>query len=203
MMKPDVGNSLIFYPGIKEYFDASYPRAITKKPRTANGESKLKLILKYLSTKKNSTCEEIAMSEDQNNKRNTRLLKTITDNVRKFIKNNLIPLKIIKETGKKRMGNHHVTTYSITLFGILYTIHLFSKEDNPIEIINNLAKEYSYELPKIFGRFKEFEEIIGNGFEEFLGFDSIGKIIQVTKTMYQKEFLMNLFLRCTSIMKQE
>ncbi len=180
MLKPYTGNSLIFYPGIQEYLDMKYPGAVTKTPRTSTGEYKLKLILEYLSTKKNSSCEKIAMVEYQNTK-STSKLKTITDNVRNFIDDNLIPLKIVKETGKEIIRNHHVATYSLTLFGILYTIHLFSKKENPSKIICNLSKEYSSELPKIFGMFKKFEKIIGNEFEKFLGFDKIGEQIQVTE----------------------
>jgi hypothetical protein len=184
-----IGNSLVFYPEIKEYFDLRYPGLIVKKSRITAGEHKLELILKHLSTSRDSTCEDIAKKEHENNKFISSLLKTTTDNIREFIDENLIPQKLIKETGKKKIRNHYVVTYSLTLFGILYAIHLFSKKENPSEIICNLEKNYSSELPKIFGMFKKFEKVIGNEFEKFLGFDKIGEKIQPTEDQTPHEIL--------------
>jgi len=179
--KPDVGNSLIFYPKIKDYLDTKYVRVVSENPQKEKGNKMLEVIVEFLTTKKNSTCEKIAESNYQNNPNSDTRLKTITDNVRKFIKNNLIPLHIVKETGKEKVRNHNIARYSLTLFGILYTIHLSSKKEDRTRIIRNLSQEYSNELPKIFGRLKNFEKIIGKNFEDFLGFDEVGKTIQISE----------------------
>ena len=104
--KPDVGNSLIFYPKIKDYLDTKYVRVVSENPQKEKGNKMLEVIVEFLTTKKNSTCEKIAESNYQNNPNSDTRLKTITDNVRKFIKNNLIPLHIVKETGKEKSGCH-------------------------------------------------------------------------------------------------
>jgi len=108
-------------------------------------------------------------------------LKSITDDVRKFLKVVLIPLSIVKISGTKKEYNKNVEQFSLTPFGILYTIHLFtltkegkvpdddSFDDYDLKMIRNLVKEYGFLLPKVFGRLSVFENIIGKNFEYAIG----------------------------------
>jgi len=166
-----------------------------------NGQYTLQTILKYLAYQKQSTCEEIAKAEYEKNLQSQIKLKSITDDVRKFIKNNLIWTRLVREDGYKKVYNKQVKAYSLTPVGILYAIYLFSNlsidkwgaswvhggatqadldllyEETgkdfvydtqlPIDfiLIRSLAEQYSETLPKVFGRFKLFEKIIGEEFE--------------------------------------
>jgi len=176
------------------------------KPKKENGQYMLRLILKYLSYRKQSTCEEIAKEEYEKNIQTKRKLKSITDDVRKFIKNNLIWTELVYPDGFKKVYNKQVQAYSLSSVGILYSIYLFSnmrldkygdnlselsivtsgptqadidllseeigkhiddsvQEPIDLNLIRSLAKEYSHVLPKVFGRFKLFEKMIGKDFE--------------------------------------
>jgi len=134
----------------------------------------LRLIIEFLSKQKQSTCEEIAKCEFDKDLSTKRKLKSITDDVRKFVKNNLRDLRLVKMEGFKKGKKRYAEVYSLTPLGILYSIHLFGRlrwqEDHEINYthIRNLSKVYSETLPKIFGKFKLFENMLGKDFEDIL-----------------------------------
>lgn len=159
---------------IFNYLDQRYGNPDEKSLKKSNGEYMMRLILQYLSYHRQSTCEDIAKFEFDKKISSKRKLKSITDDVRKFIKNNLRNLRLVKLDDYKKMSRRYAETYSLTPLGILYSIHLFGKlkwrknhEINYIHI-RNLAKEYSETLPKIFGKFELFEKILGKDFEDIL-----------------------------------
>jgi len=86
----------------------------------------IRLILKYLSFHRQATCEEIAKDEYEKNIQTKRKLKSITDDVRKFIKNNLIFTELVYPDGSKKGRKQQVQAYSLSPVGILYSIYLFS-----------------------------------------------------------------------------
>lgn len=159
---------------IIKYLDRTYGNPEKKKLRKSNGEYSMRLIIKYLSYHDKSTCEDIAKYEFDKNISTQRKLKSITDEIRKFAKNNLIPLRLVRMNGFKKMKKRHAKTYGLTPLGILYSMHLFGKlkwrENHEINYshIRNLSKEYSDALPKIFGKFELFEKILGKDFEDIL-----------------------------------
>ena len=63
---PIYAKSLVELPWVLKQLDLRYGTADTKEPKKKNGEYAIRLILKYLSKHKQSTCEEIA--EDESNK---------------------------------------------------------------------------------------------------------------------------------------
>jgi len=138
--------------------------------------------MKYLSYHKQSTCEEIAQDEYENNLSSPRKLKSITDDIRKFLKNNLIVSEIVYYDEPKKKGNKNLETFSLSPIGILYSMYLlgnFRKTDDfgmsgydllqiDQNLVKSLGKEYFETLPKIFGRFSLFEKILGKDFVSFL-----------------------------------
>jgi len=181
---PVSANRLIELPLVFKYLDRRYGAPDIKEPKKKNGEYVLRLILKYLSYHKRSTCEEIAQYEFDKNISSQIKLKSITDDIRIFIKNNLIVSEIVFHDEPKKKYNKKVETYSLSPIGILYSMHLFAKFSNrddfgditwvdddlkkDQELIKTLGIEYSETLPKVFGRFELFEKILGKGFESFL-----------------------------------
>jgi len=159
---------------IFNYLDQRYGNPDKKSLRKNKGENMMRLIIEFLSYHKQSTCEDIAEDEYKKKMSTKRKLKSITDDVRKFVKNNLIQLRLVKMDDFKKMRRRYAEAYSLTPLGILYSIHLFGKlrwlKDEKINYthIRNLAKEYSETLPKIFGNFKLFEKILGKDFEDIL-----------------------------------
>jgi len=127
------------------------------------GRAPLFLILDFLSSHKRSTCKEIAKYEILKEKKQ-RKEKSVTDDLRKFIQGNLIPRRIVKEDGFKKTYNKNERAYSLTPFGILYSIHLFSTQKNISDIINNLSIEYINVLPYVFGKFPFFKKTLGKNF---------------------------------------
>ena len=171
-------HSLADVKQIFNYLDQRYGSPDKKLLEKSNGEYMMRLILQYLSDHKQSTCEEIAKKEFEEmlhkNSRSRVKLKSITDDVRKFVKNNLIQLRLVKMDDFKKMKRRYAKAYSLTPLGILYSIHRFGRlrwlKDEKINYthIRNLAIEYSETLPKIFGKFKLFEKILGKDFEDIL-----------------------------------
>ncbi len=179
-------NRLIELPLVFKYFDKRYGPPDTAEPKKKNGEYTLRLIMKYLSQHKRSTCEEIAQYEyDKAENLSSQIkLKSITDDVRKFLKNNLIDTEIVYQDEPKKKYNKKVETYSLSPIGIMYSMYLFAKfskrdeegsitwEDDDLkkdqDLVKTLGKEYSETFPKVFGRFELFEKILGKGFESFL-----------------------------------
>jgi len=176
--------SLVELPWVLRELDRKYGTADIKEPKKKNGEYAIRYILKYLSEHKQSTCEEIAKAEYDKNLQTQRKLKSITDDVRKFVKNNLIHShQLVYEDGTKKVYNKQVQAYSLSPIGILYSMHLLGNFRETEEFgyfetyviseidhifIRNLVKEYSQTLPKVFGRYKLFEKIIGKDFESLI-----------------------------------
>jgi len=167
----------IEYPEVQKYLDNRYSDDENNHTQKHNGNYMFRNILDYLTTHRKSTCKEIAKKYNESSGSN---IKSIENNVRDFIKKNLIPYYIVKEDDVKKIGNKKIQTYSLTHFGILYTIHFFSKGDDfeyKLDTIRNLAIEYKDYFPKIFGRFDKFEKIIGKDFEYTLSLRDISSYI--------------------------
>jgi len=191
---------------IIRYLDRTYGIPEKIKLRKSNGEYSIRLIIKYLSYHNQSTCEDIAKDEYEKNISTQRKLKSITDEVRKFVKNNLIPLRLVQMNGFKKMKKRHAKTYGLTPLGILYSIHLYGslrwQENHKINYthIRNLGKEYSDTLPKIFGKFKLFEKILGKDFEDILivPFSRMikpDKPPEITVPFLLREYVFSVFLQ--------
>jgi len=175
---PDYPTSLDQVEWMFKQLDLRYGNPSIDKPKKS-GQRTIRLILKYLSYHKQSTCEEIAKKEFDDNIQTKRKLKSITDDVRKFIQNNLLWTQLIHEDDFKKVRNHRIQTYSLTPVGILYVLYLFANlrldvremrfgqeyQKFDSKFIRSLAKEYAHVLPKVFGRFEIFEKVIGDEFE--------------------------------------
>jgi len=178
--EPPYVASLMQLPSFFRYFDKRYGPPDLESPKKKNGEYALRLILKYLAEHKRSTCEEIAQDEydDEKNLSSKRRLKSITDDIRKFVNHNLIPSQLVLFDQPKKKYNKQVKTFSLSPLGILYCLYLFGNFRTPDDtemmvfdedelksvILKNLSKEYSLMLPKVFGRFEKFEKIFGDNF---------------------------------------
>ena len=179
---PVSANRLIELPLVFKYLDKRYGTPDMVEPKKKNGEYVLRLIMKYLSYHKRSTCEEIAQYEYDNNLSSQRKLKSITDDIRKFLKNNLIETQIVYHDEPKKKYNKKIETYSLSPIGIFYSMYLLGNFRVTNEfgltgygiteidgnLIKSLGKEYSETLPKVFGRFELFEKIFGKYFVDFL-----------------------------------
>jgi len=181
---PISANRLVELPLVFKYLDKRYGTQDIKEPKKKNGEYAIRFILKHLSYNRNSTCKEIAEAEHEKyiHSKKQPKLKSITDDVRKFVYDNLIPSELVYEDEPKIEGNKHVKTYSLSPIGILYSMYLlgnFRKTDEfgmpgydllkiDRNLIKSLGKEYSETLPKVFGRFELFEKILGKDFVSFL-----------------------------------
>ena len=153
--------------------DITYGGPSYNKKTTIKGRKALGHILEYLSAHKQAACEDIAQADYDKNPNAKRKLKSITDDTRKFINKNLILRRIIEEDGFKKKYNKKVKTYSLTPFGILYSIHFFSTGKKTTRIINNLEKEYRSTLPKVFGKFSVFKEMFGKKYHDVIGLQRI------------------------------
>ena len=173
------------FPWVLKYLDSRYGTYDIKEYKK-NGEYTIRYILKHLSYNKESTCEEIAKDEYENNIQSLRKLKSITDDVRKFIVNNLIPTQLVYHGEPKKKYNKNVTTYSLSPIGVMYAIHLFGRvienktrsydwEKIDIKFIKSIAKVHTQTLPKIFGKFQFFEKALEDDFDDVL----IGSIIPI------------------------
>lgn len=174
---PYVG-SLLQLPSFFRYFDRKYGKPDLENPKKKNGQYALRLILKYLAEHRGSTCEEIAQFEFDKDISTKRKLKSITDDIRKFVNQNLIPSQLVLHDTPKKKYNKQVMTFSLSPVGILYCLYLFGKFSPPDEswgtiyvqgelesdILKNISKEYAFMLPKVFGRFELFKKIFGNDF---------------------------------------
>ena len=176
-------SNLKAYSFLVKEMDITYGGSIFIKERIPKGRKRLKQILKHMIEPK-STCENIAKFEWEQNLSTKVKLKSITDDIRKFINEKLIPKRIVYENGIKKIKNKNVKTYSLTPFGILYFIHLFAHSKNIDIDIERLANNYKDKLPFVFGRFEIFKEVFG---EKYL--DKIGiKDIADGNILYQHSF---------------
>lgn len=170
--------SLLQLPSFFRYFDRKYGKPDLENPKKKTGEYALRLILKYLAEHKASTCEEIAQLEHDKDLSTKRKLKSITDDIRKFVNQNLIPSQLVLHDTPKKKGNKQVKTFSLSPVGILYCLYLFGKFSPPDEswgtmyvqdemesdALKNISKEYAFMIPKVFGRFELFEKIFGKDY---------------------------------------
>ena len=159
------------YPYLLRDLDKTYGGPEYKKKKRVNGRAALFLILEFLSSYKQSTCKEIAKYKILKMEKLAKK-KSVADGLRKFIRGNLIPLRILTEDGFKTNYKDE-QAYSLTPFGILYSIHLFSKKKNISDIINNLSIEYKDVLPYVFGQFSLFKRMLGKNFLETINLQSI------------------------------
>jgi hypothetical protein len=176
--EPPYVASLLQLPSFFRYFDRRYGTPELENPKKKNGQYALRLILRYLAEHRCSTCEEIAQYEYDKDISTKRKLKSITDDYRKFLKQNLIPSQLVLLDQPKKKGNKQVKTFSLSPIGVLYCLYLFGnfrppddsdvdffvQEELESDILKNIAKEYSFMLPKVFGRFELFEKILGKDF---------------------------------------
>jgi len=179
---PVSANRIVELPMVFKYFDKRYGTPDISEPKKKNGEYALRVILKYLSYHKRSTCDEIAQDEYNRNLSSRRKLKSITDDIRKFLKNNLIVSELVFHDEPKKKYNKQVETYSLSPIGILYSMYLLGnfRKTNDFgmdgydllkidrNLIRSLGKEYSETLPKVFGRFELFEKILGKDFVDIM-----------------------------------
>lgn len=174
MSKQVYNTWLSYYPLLVKDLDTAYGGPDYNNKKQIKGRKALYSVLEHLALYKTSTCDEIAKAELGKHARTKVKIKSVTDDIRKFINNNLIPRRIISEDGFKKVYNKRVQAYRLTPFGILYSIHLFLREDDNTIIIN-LAREYQSTLPKVFRNFAFFEKIFGDEFISILGLDKIAK----------------------------
>ena len=92
------------YPFLVKELDIIYGGPKFKQKRLPKGRKRLIQILKHLSIYKNSTCKDIAKIEWDNDLSTKVKLKSITDDIRKFINEKLIPKRLVitKEPKKNR-----------------------------------------------------------------------------------------------------
>jgi len=161
--------------------DLRYGNPSNENPKK-KGQKILRFILKHLSYYKQATCEEIAEKQYDRKSSKSRKLKSITDDVREFIQNNLLWTQLVHEDGFKKVPKHKIQTYSLTPVGILYALYLFANlrldvreirvgeeyQKIDLKFIRSLSKTYPHVLPKVFGRFEIFEKVIGNEFESIV-----------------------------------
>ena len=204
---PVFASSLDGLPWVLKNLDRRYGTHGIEDARKKKGEYSLRFILKHIALRRESTCEEIAQEEFNKNLQSQRKIKSITDEVRKFVKNVLIKSQLVYEGEPKKIYNKQVKTYCLSPIGILYVIHLFGKvienknrrydwEKIDVEFIKILGKEYSQTLPKIFGKFKLFEKVLGKDFDYVL----IGSLIPtfgpgISDFYDSRELLSNYVLR--------
>lgn len=161
------------YPFLMKDLDNRYGGPSYNKKAPLKGRNMLIHVLYYLSIHKQQTCEHIAEKKYNDERESKVKLKSVTDYVRKFIENNLIPRRIVKEDGFEIKYNKKVSTYSLTPFGILYSIHLFSKDSDTI--LNNLSRTYKNDLPNVFGKFDLFKKKLGKNFLKIIGLQQIAE----------------------------
>ena len=192
---PDYINSLGDIEGMLRQLDKRFGKPRIRNSKKMKGQYMSRMIIEYLAYNKQATCDDIAKEEFKKNIQTHRLEKSISDNIRKFIKNNLMYPRLVIEDGYKKGIKQKITTYSLTPSGILYAIYLFADirlelesgmrvwyptESDPTGIdmifIRKLAKEYSHLFPKVFGRFDIFEKIIGEEYETTI-WDTFARLI--------------------------
>lgn len=166
------------YSKIVHEMDSKYGGPNHNNKKQVKGRKALFQIFRYLSTHRGSTCEEIALYEIRHNPKSKRKLKSVTDDIRKFILSNLLPKKLVKEEGTKKKYNKKIQSYSLDHNGVLYAIHLLSKNKPhqtfatliiyDEDIIQNLAVEYSEYLPFIFDRLNILKSFLGKYWLDYL-----------------------------------
>ena len=88
-------SNLNTYPILVKELDITYGGPDFTSRRIPKGRTRLNQILAHLAKQKFSTCEEIAKEEFDRNNIGKVKLKSITDDIRKFVNDKLIP-KVLK-----------------------------------------------------------------------------------------------------------
>jgi len=204
---PIFASSLDDLPWVLKHLDRRYGTHGIEDARKKKGGYYLRFILKHLASNRESTCEEIAQEVLNENLQWQRKIKSITDEVRKVVKNVLINSQLVYEGEPKKIYNKYVKTYCLSPVGIMYVIHLFGKvienknrsydfEKIDVEFIKSLRKEYSQTIPKIFERFKLFEKVLGKDFDYVLIYSLIPVFRPGISDFYDsRELLSNYVLR--------
>lgn len=164
------------YPYLLRDLTRTYGGPPLKKFLEKRGRRMLIDILKHLTNQKQCTCEVIAQEKFNKIRKEKRKLKSLTDDVRKFIQKNLIPRRVVVVDGTKKVYNKDVTVYSLTPFGILYSIHFLSRNKKDDRIIRKLSVSHKDTLPKVFGMFPNFKKKLGYKFIVITGLRQIAEI---------------------------
>jgi len=170
-----IEKTMRLYPLLVQRFDSEYGGPTYKNKRKSKGRDKLRLILDHLAKHRNSTCKDIANQEWERKVNSKIKLKSITDDVRKFIyQNDLIKLDLIRISGKKKEYNKNANTFELTPFGILYSIHMLENNIKNPRFFETIVKEYKDEIP-IFKKIDVFKKMFGEKYYKVLGIENIAK----------------------------
>jgi len=196
-MNYEYESNLNAYPILVKELDITYGgpdfKVHVRNPRIPKGRSRLNQILSHLAKQKFSTCEEIAKEEYDRNVTGKVKLKSITDDIRKFMNDKLIPKRLVLQKGTIQKRNKKIKTYSLTPFGILYFIHLGSAD------IEHVAKKYKEELPFVFGRFNVFKDILGKNFIKKIGIKHLSDFgLLRSKRFLDIDYILNDFIQFSS-----
>ncbi len=192
-MNYEYSSNLNAYPFLVKELDITYGGPKFDRQRIPKGRERLKQILEYLARQKFSTCEEIAKFEWERDLDTKVKLKSITDDIRKFVNEKLIPKRLVLQSGTKQIKNKKIKTYSLTPFGILYSIHL------DLTDIEHMAKKYTKELPLVFGRFNVFKKVLGKNFIKKMGIKHIADSGLIrSRRFLDIDYILNDFIQFSS-----
>jgi hypothetical protein len=181
------------YPFLVKELDIIYGGPKFKQKRLPKGRKRLIQILKHLSIYKNSTCKDIAKIEWDNDLSTKVKLKSITDDIRKFINEKLIPKRLVITKEPKKIGNKKIKTYDLTIFGILYIIHMDCVN------LENISRNYKEEHPLVFGRIDIFKKVFGKNYSEKIGIETISNLgIEKTYRFLDLDSILTIFNQVSS-----
>ncbi len=161
------------YPVLLDELDTRFGGPEYKGKKRIRGRKELRQILEYLSNNKQSIPMEITRDQQENKSKSKKQIKSRADYFKKFIQKYLIPKRVVVVDGFKKEYNNKADEYSLTPFGILYSIHFLSKDTDTI--IDNLAIEYKNELPKVFGKWDLFKKRLGKKYLAIIGLKQIAE----------------------------
>ncbi len=192
-MDYEYSSNLNAYPFLIKELDITYGGSEFNRQRIPKGRERLKQILEYLARQKFSTCEEIAKFEWDRDLETKVKLKSITDDIRKFVNEKLIPKRLVLQNGIKQIKNKKIKTYSLTPFGILYSINLGLAD------VEHMAEKYKEELPLVFGRFHVFKKVFGKDFVKKIGIKDLADIgLLKSKRFLDIDYILNDFIQFSS-----
>ncbi len=176
--------------GMFKQLDRKYGKPNIQNPKKMNGQIMLRNVIKFLAENKQATCEDIAKKEIEGNiNRNP---KSIIDNIRKFIKNNLIFPRLVMEDGFKKVYNKQITTYSLTPVGILYAIYLFSNlriDEDGVTIVHSgqTQEEFDEMIKSLKKNDKEYKMLV-DSFQPPFNFEIIRNLAKEYSDVMPKVF---------------
>ena len=186
-------SNLNTYPILVKELDITYGGPDFTSRRIPKGRTRLNQILAHLAKQKFSTCEEIAKEEFDRNNIGKVKLKSITDDIRKFVNDKLIPKRLVLQKGVIQKRNKKIKTYCLSPFGILYFIHLGSAD------IEHIARKYKEELPFVFGKFDVFKNILGKNFIKKIGIKHLSDFgLLRSKRFLDIDYILNDFIQFSS-----